>query len=45
MAKVSDRKINSSKKKKFDTLSSGQTSMKDFHDFTELPEGQINRIN
>ena len=23
----------------------GQTTMKDFHDSTELPEGRINRIN
>ena len=45
MTKVKERANISNKKRKADSLLGGQTTMKDFHDSTELPEGRIDRIN
>ena len=46
MKKVMERRNHTSnKKRKLNTLSEGQTTMNDFHDSSELPEGRINQIN
>ncbi|GES80503.1 ribonuclease H-like domain-containing protein [Rhizophagus clarus] len=45
MVKIRERINTSNKKKKADTLSGGQTTMKDFYDSTEFLEGQKNQIN
>ena len=44
LTKVSQREtVSKNKKRKIND--DGQTTIKDFHDSTELPEGRINRIN